>query len=63
MEGNAAYNFMYVIGEYPCSTWNPWPQQVGVICASVTVQGGGFDQGCAVLDLLIKWWVNKRIFV
>jgi hypothetical protein len=54
MAGNTVHNLMYVVGEYPPSTWNPWPQLVCVICAAVTVQGGGFDQGCAVVDLLIK---------
>jgi hypothetical protein len=48
------YTFSYIVGVYPCSTWNPWPQQVCVICGPVAVQGGGFDQGCAVVDLLIK---------
>ena len=54
MAGNTAYTFAHIVGEYPCSTWYPWPQLVCVICAPVAVQGGGFDQGCAVVDLLIK---------
>jgi len=54
MAGNTALDLMCVVGECPCSTWNPWPQPVCVICATVTVQGGGFDQGCAVVELLIK---------
>jgi hypothetical protein len=45
---------MYIVGEYPCSSWIPWPQLVCVICASVTVQRGGFDEVCVVVDLLIK---------
>lgn len=52
MAGNTAPDLIYIVGEYPCSTLNPWPQPVCVICA--TIQGGGFDQGCAGVDLLIK---------
>lgn len=54
MAGNTAHSLMHLFGTYPWSTWNPWPRLVCVICASVIVQGGGFDQGCPVVDLLVK---------
>jgi len=31
MLGQTKIKFTYIVGEYPCSTWNPWPQQVCVI--------------------------------